>query len=415
MTLTISRDGAIVPPGTPLWDELAREHEQRMQEQWASADGYRVKIQTNAGQVWTGGTLRLAVAAYPMRRTADRRSIVGGRLSLAASPADVRPREPVSPERTGAKKDEARGVRKSFRPEVKLRPVTSGPGSGAAWLLRDLLPDLGRTYGVGFLSDAYWESPSITADEVSAQEPITLAALLDRLAGERFRWDHRGNLVRLRSRSWFFERPREVPLRLIRRWQALHETRGALPIDAYVEMAVGLTERQVAGLPSASVEAGLPLDFWDVYPSRHVLRLYASLLPAQQQALWQGTALSVARMSPAQQTGFMKAVQDRLRNRPAPLIQARWDAGSLSLTTESFVRIREQVAGSPRYREERAPTATAEPRAPADGDAPDGRQSATPGSPPTPRTRHPVTRLRFRLQCGPEISETFLLTIAAPA
>ena len=67
----------------------------------------------------------------------------------------------------------------------------------------------------------------------TSEEPIALYVLLDRMTRDTYRWDHHGKLVRFRYRAWPFARRREVPLRLIRRWQDLLERNGALPLDDY--------------------------------------------------------------------------------------------------------------------------------------------------------------------------------------
>jgi hypothetical protein len=53
------------------------------------------------------------------------------------------------------------------------------------WQLRDLLPDLARTFGVQFISDAYWRMPPGLSVTALSAEPVALFELLDRATG---RW-----------------------------------------------------------------------------------------------------------------------------------------------------------------------------------------------------------------------------------
>src|SRR5207249_3544654 len=101
---------------------------------------------------------------------------------------------------------------------------------------------------VDFISDAYWSSaPALYANRLTT-EPMPLYQLLERAAGLSHRWDQRGRLIRLRSRRWFLDRAREVPLRLARRWLTLIDQHGALPIEAYTEMVATLTDLQLEGI-----------------------------------------------------------------------------------------------------------------------------------------------------------------------
>ena len=80
------------------------------------------------------------------------------------------------------------------------------------WRLRDLLPDLARTYDVPIIADAYTTTMiGLVLREGLPTEPTALFVLQDNLAGFSYRWDYRDRLIRLRSRTWFLDRPREIP------------------------------------------------------------------------------------------------------------------------------------------------------------------------------------------------------------
>src|SRR5439155_14332093 len=126
----------------------------------------------------------------------------------------------------------------------KTTPNSNAPGAPGSWRLWDLLPDLARTYDAQFIADSYWvSSPGLSQGEIP-KTPAPLFSLLDRAAHSTHRWERRGKLIRLRSRTWFLDRPREIPLRSVRRWKQLFAQRGALPLDAYLEMATSLSDAQ---------------------------------------------------------------------------------------------------------------------------------------------------------------------------
>ena len=83
----------------------------------------------------------------------------------------------------------------------------------------------------------------------------------------------------------------------------------------------------------------------DVAHVREALRLYASLSPAQQRALWEGKSLPVAQMTPAQRQLFLTALTEYAQGRSTPLDLAQWTNGSLSLTSDRLVRITERTVG----------------------------------------------------------------------
>src|SRR5206468_1349978 len=102
--------------------------------------------------------------------------------------------------------------------------------------LRNLLPELARTYGVNFIADAYWHAGARLLPRFFQEESGQKFALLDFLESAGTRWDRSGDLIRLRSPYWFLSRPREVPARLVRRWSRIFDERGALPLEEYLQM-----------------------------------------------------------------------------------------------------------------------------------------------------------------------------------
>jgi beta-lactamase regulating signal transducer with metallopeptidase domain len=455
--------GRRIYPNHPEIDEEIRQRETRTQEQWASATGYRVGIQLgpvpNQYRTW-GPSLHLSVGAEPLRSGAPPEA-AGLRhfemphhgIGVGIGPAVVQQwAEENTPERAAAlAKDPLLGSRKLFKPTVKPRPTPDwGPNAIRIWRLSELLPEVARTYGVNLIADAYWTAPAISVPQLSTGVPTSLYKLLDRMAGPRYRWQRHGPLLRLRSRNWFFDRPREIPLRLVRRWKALVEQHGALPLEEYLQSVVALSDNQLESLGLLREAAAFPEELSGLggaYRARHALRLYASLTAAQRQALWQGNALPVAQMLPAQQALYRDAVRELTRHQSAAPDLRQWASASLVLRGVPFVRIQERRGAGASERMElvtlsaggRAavvPSSSARgqvlelPPAEAAAAARDVAASAgsaalpapasgsgrpTAGAAPGPETRSPCLNLLFRWEYAPTARSFSMVMIAAPS
>ena len=162
-------------------------------------------------------------------------------------------------------------------------------------------------------------------DLPGAGEVVSLFTLLDRSAWFTHRWDRRERLIRLRSRTWFLDRPREIPLRYVRRWKELIAERGALPLDAYLEAVTTLTDTQIESLDRLVVSAVLPTDLFGAELCRDMLRLYASLLPSQRETLQHGGIIPVSRMTPRQQEQFVATLKRPMGVPPEELTPEQYD------------------------------------------------------------------------------------------
>jgi hypothetical protein len=307
-----------------------------------------------------------------------------------------------TPERRAAlEKDPVFGARKPFKPDTKAKPDPEG--LDRKWpFLQGILVDLARTYGIQLISDSY--AMDRNALGFTSDEPIALYVLLDRMTRNTYRWDHHGKLVRFRYRAWPFARQREVPLRMIRRWQELLDQYGTLPLDEYLTAATTLNDGQ---LESANGLVHMrQLAYLRIYPSRHALRLYASLAPAQQQSLWQGRALPAAAMTPAQRRLFLAQLQEGdAASTPEPAVSP--DAG-FTLKSERFVRVIEPNGGGFTIRRE--PVAAPSPTAPA---APPG--ASPPAARPGAVIRHPITTITFGFLYTPEMQPGVSVEVASPS
>jgi hypothetical protein len=432
-------------------EEGMRRREKEMQDRWSGAAGYRVTIQWN-DQLKAGGPLHLGAEASPIDPGPPPPSYTissGMMLTLDARPQDAPEAEPdpATPERRALwQQDPILSTPRPFdrEPTPQSELLLRSAGSDSEPPIQALLPALARRYGVSFVADSYWAAPA-AYDCPRAGEPIALFPLLDRLARPNHWWEccdeERASkrappgrrLIRLRSRTWFLDRPCEVPLRLVSRWRALLERDAALPLDEYRELSA-LRDEQLLSLNGLTARGVLPRelpDLQEVYAARYALRLYASLLPAQQEALAQGGDLAAAQMPPVQRVLFLKAAKESCRYRGAVPGPPEPGMARFSLTSERYVRVEEARGGVSHYSREAAPPNGAAPRAPgalpggtsAPPDAPPGllpsTGSGTGGSPGTQPAlkviRHPVTRIWFYARNGPDNRQLGFITIPSPS
>jgi beta-lactamase regulating signal transducer with metallopeptidase domain len=348
--------GRQIYPDQPDVDAEIRQREKREQGDWSSATGYRVTLRLGPAPIppaaRTGPSLSLSVDAAPFRGGAPVDPIEAAQREWPHIGINIGPIEAEqwgdenTPERAAAlARDPVLSARKLFKPLTKPQPAPGwGPNAIKVWRLSDLLPEVARTYGVNLIGDAYWSTPIVSVPRLASATPLPLYTLLDRMTAPRYHWERRGPVVRLRSRTWYFDRPREIPMRLVRRWIALAEQQGALPLEEYVRSLALLRDDQLQGFWIASESAAFPpaiADLSSIYSSRHALHLYASLSPGQQQALWDGRTIPVAELLPAQQALYLAAIREQTRYQPEAPDLRSWSSGSLSLRASPFVRIRE--------------------------------------------------------------------------
>jgi hypothetical protein len=409
-------------PDDPQMEALRHQREKEMQDRWVAAGAYRVILRMNS---WLSAPLGSTGGMYSLRAEASARirnpagssympAGPGATLLISARPLDLlleqQAEDRRARRRAEGEKDPVLSEKKPFRPEAKPQPASDATGRRERRSLRDLFPDLARTFDVQFISDAYWNSSPILDDSAFLAGPTSLAALLDRSAWYTHEWDRRGRLIRLRSRTWFFDRPREVPLRLVHRWKGIIDQHSELPLEEHVAMATTLNEGQWATMRQIIRDIGLPDSYTSGRSPRPALRLYAILTPAQRQALRQGRPLLVSEMTREQQERFRQAVRQQAQILATTLTLDQWQTGRLSLTTGRFVRVRERQGGAARYHDQQSLVAAAS-RPPAREGAPtapsaNGKASVT--------THHPITRVAFHFACGPELNDTVDLMVSSP-
>jgi hypothetical protein len=400
--------------GDAAMTQQEQQHQREREAQWAAASGYQVTIRLDSSRFQQHGSLSLQASAVPIlngkpQQPGNFGPPDGTSLGFGAGPVDgsADQVQEQTPEREAAlAQDPVIGVRKRFDqpPKPPARRDELEPARRDS--VRGMLPDLARIYGVSIIADAYradrWGIGPV------GLEPIALYQLLDRFMGHAYRWDHRGKLVRLRFREWFFARPQEVPLRLVRRWKEIADRRGVLPLEEYVTAATTLNDGQL----EQANEIGVPDVFLRLYEARDALRLYAALSPEHREALGHGQLLAVARMTPSQRARFLAALQGMERARQPdqpsspvspPAAELRPDA-SLSLTSEPWVRLLTRRGGT-------LALVGMQPAPSSPGTAP-----SPPNAVPQPDAviRQPMTNLTFHFLDGPDLQTQVTISVAPP-
>jgi hypothetical protein len=405
----------LYPPGAhmtfddPNGPEQTRRIDQDLQAQWAAATGYRVTVQIDPYAWRDRNTLSLTAAAKPFRAGAPTHTgffdaYAGTSVKIRTEPGGDPwswSEEKELPQQAELAKDPVFGARQLFKPKAKPSFEPDGVHSPAMYRLRDVLPDLARTYHVQFIADAYTPARA-RFNALRFTEPEPLYRLLSGFAKPTHRWDHQGNLIRLRSRTWFLDRPKEIPLRFARRWKELTDQHGALPLETYLEMANSFTDLQMENLAHVGEDVELPqtVRLFEIGRSRFALRLYDALSPEQRQALSQGKSLAVAQMTTVQRQLFLASLQERGRYEPYPIGLERWSEGRLSSEAKpQTIVVERPVAAATR------PGQT--PPAPAT------RPGVGAVSSPGTKTRMRVTRLKLQCWCPPDEEDTITLTVAA--
>jgi hypothetical protein len=404
-------------PGEPETEQRMRQWEQEGQSQWAQATGYRVRVDLDANRLEREGTLSLGAAAEPIRSAPGVMygaafglgNVLGAGIHISAQASDPLQHlsENQSPERQAAlEQDPVVGTanRRRVTSTARPRPMNGIPEVAWRWWLRNLLPTLAQTYHVQFISDAYWNHAAEVSIRDAAAAPTPLFRILDGAPSFTHRWERRGPVIRLRGWTWFLDRPKEIPLRLVRRWKSLDEARGALPLEEYLSMVGQLSDPQMAGLDDVASQAGLPADmredFYLAFTARKELRLYASLGEGQRRDLWRGQPLPVARMLPAQRALLFSLLKERNRGRTPPLDLTSFAGARLALVPRPFCRVITAARGIPVIHEEKTPE--------------EGGPALPVGEVAPGVWRFPVTRLWFEYQTGDQKEPLGLVFIISP-
>jgi hypothetical protein len=151
--------------------------------------------------------------------------------------------------------------------------------------------------------------------EVARIRNAPLGEALDRLAEAlRFRWAKEDGWLQFRSLTFYDDRTKEVPNRLLDRWAAARRQHGILRLEELVEIA-GLTDAQLDGAEMAEGARALyGLLEWGLareWPFREHVRYLAQFTPEQRREAQTPGGLPFARLSLAQQQRYLSlALED---------------------------------------------------------------------------------------------------------
>jgi hypothetical protein len=165
--------------------------------------------------------------------------------------------------------------------------------------------------------------------------------ILDKISNDlQYDWQKEGHLICLRSRTYYRDRPEEVPNRILDPWRKQVAAEGGPTVDRMAALAAALNETQARGmhdfwgwyLEGTPVATGKWAD--DFFRNRYHLRLWASLTPHQRRVA-RAEALPVALMAAGQRQAFVQALTARDETNWGPMRVA----GAMStadLATASF-------------------------------------------------------------------------------
>jgi RNA polymerase sigma-70 factor, ECF subfamily len=232
---------------------------------------------------------------------------------LAHDPA-LRPRVTVCPTPGGALP----------RPNGENRPASSDASAESASderkkvTMADVMEELHRATGMPIMADFY--TRLYPAEAVSIQDQPLFDALNQLSDAMRLRWNREpgardggptrtgGTWLQFRSTSFYNDRLKEVPNRLLSRWAAARSRQGHLTIDDLVEISQLPDAMLKATDMAEGAKACWGLTEWDLGSSGNLrphLRFLAGFTPAQRQEAMTTAGLPFAKMSLAQQQQFL--------------------------------------------------------------------------------------------------------------
>jgi hypothetical protein len=181
-----------------------------------------------------------------------------------------------------------------------------GPAPEPKVTSADVLEAFHRVSGLPIVADYYTRLHQPEAVSVRGQP---LFDALNRMADEiRLRWNKEGGWLQFRSSSYYHDRLKEVPNRMLRRWESARRQHGTLTLDDLVEIAQ-LPDPQLDGAEMAEgAKSCFGLAEWDLGSDkglRRHLRYLATFTPTQRQEATSTSGLAFTKMSLAQQQQFI--------------------------------------------------------------------------------------------------------------
>jgi hypothetical protein len=191
-----------------------------------------------------------------------------------------------------------------------------GPASDRKVTSAEVLEALHRASGLPIVADYYTRLHNPMA--VSRHNRPLFEALNRISDAMHLRWHKEtGAWLQFRSTSFYYDRLKEVPNRLLIRWVASRRQHGYLTLDDLIEIAqLSDTQLDAADMAEGAKEYW-GLKEWDLVRSnpraaviRQHLRALAGFTPAQHQEMLSAMGLPFAKMSLAQQQQFIASAFD---------------------------------------------------------------------------------------------------------
>jgi hypothetical protein len=184
----------------------------------------------------------------------------------------------------------------------------------------DVLEAIHRATGLSIVSDYY--TRLFRPEALSVQNQSRFDALNSLADAMRMRWHKDGKWLQFRTTSYFNDRLKEVPNRLLDRWAAARRRNGALSLEEMVEIAQ-LSDAQLdSGTMAEGARRLYGLVEWDLARSgflRPNWRFLAGFSQEQRGAAQSAAGLPFRQMSLAQQQRFLSLALDPAADRMEPL------------------------------------------------------------------------------------------------
>jgi hypothetical protein len=235
-------------------------------------------------------------------------------VAQGRSPATLKPENGAA--HAGLAHDAALRGRITLQPQPTCRPApppdaTDGSAPEPKVTTADVLEALHRASGLPIIADYY--TRLYKPETVSVQNMPLFDALNHLTEAMRLRWNKDAGWLQFRSTSYYHDRLKEVPNRLLARWSAARRQQGMLPLDDLVEIAQ-LPDAQLDGADMAEgAENCFGFTEWMLLRDgsfRSHVRYLAQFTPAQRQEMMTAAGLPFTRMSLAQQQGFIARAFD---------------------------------------------------------------------------------------------------------
>jgi hypothetical protein len=223
-----------------------------------------------------------------------------------ASDLALRPRVSLAP---GSQE-----MARSREPRVAATSTTERKVTSA-----DVLEAIHRATGMPIVADYY--TRLYQPDLVAVKNQVLFHVLNQLCDAMHLRWKKDGSWLQFRSASFFQDRLKEVPNRLLARWSASRKEHGALTLEDLLEISA-LPDAQLDAESMAEGARELHgLAEWDLARRPNLrlhLRFLAQLLPAQRQEALGRAGLRFVKLSLPQQQQFLALAfsgsADRLRS-----------------------------------------------------------------------------------------------------